>query len=666
MFDVAIIAFVIWQHFSAPADMDPGLRLPLFVAYVAAISLVVSVAVYFFTPRVHVRKSALVAYLSLLVLAATLIVASGGPSSRFTGAWVLVAFFAPLFGKFSAGTAGIFAVAYSLWAYSIGLTGQGGLIAMTIASISPIIAGALVFGHTTSRDETREDRTYNELASELSQVASKSEVVINVIGDGVLMLDGKGVIQLINPAAQQLLGWGKSDSLNLAYGSVFKMRDTKNQEVTSANDPIAQSLAENHQVKNDNFSLETRSGKTFLASISVSPIGQPGSGVIVVFRDITIERSDERQRAEFISTASHEMRTPVASIEGYLGLALNPATAQIDEKAREFITKAHESAEHLGRLFQDLLDVSKADDSRLKNTPKVVDVVPFVRDIIVGFLPKAKEKGLTVTYKPDPIETAVEEPVKRLNPIYYANVDNDHLREVTQNLIENAIKYTKEGSVTIDVTGDVDHIVISVTDSGIGIPREDQAHLFQKFYRVDNSDTREIGGTGLGLYLCRRLAEAMGGRIWVESEYKKGSTFFVEIPRIERGEAQRLIEQASVIAEEEQEHENAEALADAKERALTAAAAPSTPVTTVPPAPAAQPSPSVIAPSVSVPPVPTPLPQAAPAPVFQPPAAQPIQPQAPPATPTPDNTPLSSIEANPGAYLATRRTIPVNVPPRQE
>lgn len=398
-----------------------------------------------------------------------------------------------------------------------------------------------------SRHTAPSNRSYTELASELSQIAGKSEVVINAINDGVVALDGKGTVQLINPAAQEMLGWTKQDALNLVYPSIIKILDTKAQPVSEANDPIALAQSRNQVVKSDTLSLQTNSGKTFLSYISVSPVGQPGSGVIVVFRDITAEKSDERQRAEFISTASHEMRTPVASIEGYLGLALNPTTATIDSKARDFITKAHASAQHLGNLFADLLDVSKADDHRLKNDPSVIDIVPFIQGIVEGLTPKAVTKGLRVLYKPMLGNSGDDS--RRLNPVYYANVDNDHLREVADNLIENAIKYTPTGDIVVDVTGDGEKVVISVADTGIGIPREDQAHLFQKFYRVDNSDTREIGGTGLGLYLCRRLAETMGGRIWVESEYKKGSTFFVELPRVAHDEATRLIEQASIESE---------------------------------------------------------------------------------------------------------------------
>ena len=232
------------------------------------------------------------------------------------------------------------------------------------------------------------------------------------------------------------------------------------------------------------------------------------------------------------------MRTPIAAIEGYLGLALNPHTAVIDEKARGYIGKAQESVQHLGRLFQDLLDVSRLEDGRLTSRPKIIDVGAFTQDVTNGFVISAKAKNLALIYKPS-IST---EKIKQIAPVYYAEVDVDHLLEVISNLIENAIKYTPESNINVDMTGDNEHIKISVHDSGIGIPPEDVSHLFQKFYRIDNTTTREIGGTGLGLYLCRRLVEVMGGRIWVESDYGKGSTFYVEIPRLDHQTAVDRIE----------------------------------------------------------------------------------------------------------------------------
>jgi signal transduction histidine kinase len=327
--------------------------------------------------------------------------------------------------------------------------------------------------------------------------------------------------------------------MGLDYKSVLQMLSSDNHELDKTNDPVFDVLSTNQPKRRNDLQLQTSSGKKLIIEVVVSPLGRQGSGAIIVFRDITKEQEEERAQAEFISTASHEMRTPVASIEGYLGLALNPATATIDAKAHDYITKAHLAAEHLGRLFQDLLDVTKADDGRMQNNPKVIEVVSFTSDVVEGLQPKADEKQLKLFFKANSSEQGGG---RTIEPIYYVDLDADHLREVLANLVENAIKYTPKGEVVIDIEGDEDHVVVSIRDSGIGIPAEDIPHLFQKFYRVDNSDTREIGGTGLGLYLCRRLVEAMGGRIWVESEYKKGSTFSVELPRISHEEAQRLID----------------------------------------------------------------------------------------------------------------------------
>ena len=378
------------------------------------------------------------------------------------------------------------------------------------------------------------------MENKLSAVESKSDVVINAIDDGVLAISKDGNIELINPSAQQIIGWDQGDALGLNWKSVLKLVTSDGKDVEDLENPIVQSLSKNQPTHNDKLFLLTSSEKRILVSIVSSPVGTDGEGIIVVFRDITKEKAEEREQAEFISTASHEMRTPVASIEGYL---LNPATAHIDEKARDFITKAHESAQHLGRLFQDLLDISKVEDGRMKNNPKIINVNEFLKDIFDGLATKANEKQLNYIFMPDIIDEGKE---KSLQPIFYANIDPDHFREVVSNLIENAIKYTPSGEVVVNVTGDDKQISVSVKDSGIGIPAEDIPHLFQKFYRVDNSDTREIGGTGLGLYLSRRLAEAMSGNLRVESKYKEGSTFYLEIPRMSSSDAKQHLESTKI------------------------------------------------------------------------------------------------------------------------
>lgn len=569
---IGIVALYFLPYFGS-FDITSSIIVTTPILILASVTAIVSFVSYLWIPRNTVTWAGLTVYLLLTITAAGLIYTTGGATSPFIALWMLVTVFAGIFGVFGLLPILIAISAFIASSYLAGELGPELLVVVAFAGVIPLIASFIIWhGRGSQSDEGDEGgKAYKNLASELSEVATKSEVVINAIGDGVIAVDAQGIIQLINPAAQQILGWGKQDAMALSYKSVLRLVDLKNAELDPAKDPIQQALNTNQEIRDNDLTIITHSDKKILGALVVSPIGEVGSGVIIVFRDITKEKAEEREQAEFISTASHEMRTPVASIEGYLGLALNPNTAQIDDKARDFILKAHEAAQHLGRLFQDLLDVSKADDGRMANIPKVVDVMSFTHDIVQGLTQKATDKGLRLTFKPNPDDGA-----KHVTPVYHVNLDNDHIREIIDNLTENAIKYTPAGEVVVDVTGTDDKVVISIKDSGIGIPAEDMPHLFQKFYRVDNAETNQIGGTGLGLYLCRRLAETMGGRIWAESEYKKGSTFYVELPRISTQDAAALAE------------EQAKQAADDAAAAASAPAQPETP--TMPPVVSAAPA----------------------------------------------------------------------------
>lgn len=503
-------------------------------------SIILAGLSYFIVGEKFRNSTLYAAYWVLLFALGTLVLATGATSSPFIATWMIATIFAGIFGPMTLILLFISLNAYFLYAITQNAVSNEIIMGFILAGELPILVSYILWHGKSKTDKTKE-RAYYDLANELNQVSNKSEVVINAISDGVIAINNQGTIELINPAAQRIVGWGHQDALNLDYKSVLQLLNKDGHELEKSEDPIFTVLSTNQSAHRNDLQLQTSSGKKITIDVVVSPIGRLGSGVIIVFRDVTKEQAEGKAQAEFISTASHEMRTPVASIEGYLGLALNPATATVDAKARDFITKAHEAAQHLGRLFQDLLDVTKADDGRLSNNPKVIEVVEYTNTIIEGLRAKADEKNIRLFFKP---LTDLGGP-RNVTPVYYVDLDADHLREVIANLVENAIKYTLKGEVIIDVKGDDNHVVISIQDSGIGIPTEDIPHLFQKFYRVDNSDTREIGGTGLGLYLCRRLVEAMGGRIWVDSEYKKGSTFSVELPRIPYEEAQRLIEASS-------------------------------------------------------------------------------------------------------------------------
>ncbi len=602
--------------------------LPLVTTIGGALVAIMSIVLFVVQKKITSYVPAYVTFAFFLATAAYTVQANGGIYSDFIGLWALAVFIAPLFGALGWVPVLILIGVSAASTYLQGSLTTEAIVLLTVTSIIPLSAGLIIWlGHKDTDDTGSRD--VKNLANQLSEVAAKSEIVINAIGDGVIAIDGTGVIQLINPAAQEILGWGKQDALMLNYKSILKLADQNYHDLDPSLDPIQQVLNTNQQTRGDKLTAITNSGKKLSIALVVSPIGGPGSGAIAVFRDVTNERAEEREQAEFISTASHEMRTPVASIEGYLGLALNPNTATVDSRAHDFIMKAHEAAQHLGRLFQDLLDVSKSEDGRMTNTPKVVDLVAFTGTVAEGLTQKATEKGLQLSFVPSAQSAGASQGFRKLMPVYYVNLDTDHIREVLDNLIENAIKYTPSGTVEVDVTGNDEKVIVSIKDSGLGIPTEDIPHLFQKFYRVDNADRQSIGGTGLGLYLCRRLVEAMQGRLWVESTFGSGSTFFVELPRIDTQEATRLLESQQQQA------------AMAPEPAPTQPIAPA-PVTKVPV-------------TVVEPPVPVQNPAAAP--VTQiPPPEQPSQPsQTAPTSNTP--TPTAPATTVPRGESLTREQI---------
>lgn len=536
---VVIIGLYALGHFGLGiAGAGHTFFVPDIVLVLACGTAIYSLVAYLFIKSEHSHTAGLIAFVAMCTTSVLLITMTGGIHSPFIGLWLLTGVFSGLFGLSMLGAFAVAASAYAIYQVAMGIETGSSAVGLFMAAEAPLAASFIIWHH--KREPGGEAQAFNALQQQLSQVSSKSDIIINSIADGVVVIDPQGVIQLVNPAAQTLLGWPNHDAVGLDYRSIIKLTDHAGSPVPDDLSPMRQVMVSNKSMVNNDFVLITKSSKKLMISMVVSPVGDNShiGGVIAVFRDVTREKEEERQQAEFISTASHEMRTPVAAIEGYLGLAMNPQTAVIDEKAKTYLQKAHESTEHLGRLFQDLLTVSKAEDARLIPHQQALDMIAFAREVVESLTPKAKAKDLYINYAPG---DADKDGNKRISPVYYALVDPDQMREILSNLVDNAIKYTKEGSVTIDVSGDNDNVTVSVADTGIGIPPEDVPHLFQKFYRVDNSDTRTIGGTGLGLYIARRLTEANNGHIGVTSSYGKGSTFTVQIPRISNERADELL-----------------------------------------------------------------------------------------------------------------------------
>ena len=359
-----------------------------------------------------------------------------------------------------------------------------------------------------------------------------ANLVLNTIDSGVIIVLSTGVIEYINPAAVSILGGQMAQNfLGAKLEDILKLENGQGVAIPAQNNLVFYAVNNDQNYTTREYFLVNLQGQKKPVAFKIITAHSPKNERIVTFYDITSELEAESEQTEFISTASHEMRTPVASIEGYLGLALNPKTATIDERAKKYLEEAHKSSQHLGKLFRDLLDVTKLDDKRIKAHLTPIEVTSTVRSIAEGQIPKMSEKNIHFTF--GSFSSANMNGGRVINQEVFAAIDVDFLREIINNLIENAIKYTNNGGgIWVNVRGDGDRVLINVTDTGIGISPEDSKHVFQKFYRADNSETRTIGGTGLGLYIVKERVEAMSGSTWVESTFGEGSTFYVAFPRL--------------------------------------------------------------------------------------------------------------------------------------
>lgn len=380
-----------------------------------------------------------------------------------------------------------------------------------------------------------------------AQSANLANLVLNSIDEGVMIVHSSGIVVLVNPAAMRLLGTSDPNMVeNLQLASILNLENSEGTKIEDDVNPVLRAVMNGENFETRDLILVSIQEQRRPVAISVVCTTTGQNERIITLRDIARELEEEGEQADFISTASHEMRTPVASIEGYLGLALNPKTATIDERARKYLEEAHASSKHLGRLFKDLLDVTKLDDKKIRVQLTPVEMVSTVRSIANGQVPMMSEKDIHYTFGANAARS--DNTTRVVNQEVYASVDIDFLREAVNNLVENAIKYTASGGgIWVNVRGDDDRVLINVTDTGIGISPDDLKHVFQKFYRADNSQTRTVGGTGLGLYLVKQRVEAMGGKVWAESSFGEGSTFYLSFPRITAEEYQRRKQIASNI-----------------------------------------------------------------------------------------------------------------------
>jgi signal transduction histidine kinase len=344
--------------------------------------------------------------------------------------------------------------------------------------------------------------------------------LINSMADGVVAVDEKANIVLYNGAALNILDVNNLRE-GISIGKLVSLIDKDNQPVDIVEVVTGTKLA----TSNRDYRLKYADGSAINLYLSIAPVhlgyGTRGRrGYVLLLRDITHEKSLEEERDEFISVVSHELRTPIAISEGNISNAQLVADQSGDITAvRQALRAAHDQIMYLSDMINDLSTLSRAERGKLAVEVEPINVHDMVEDLAQNYAEQAKAKNLALHMTVDP----------HLETLYSSKL---YVREILQNFITNAIKYTETGHVEVEAKTKTGGVLFRVRDTGIGISKSDQERVYDKFFRSEDYRTRANNGTGLGLYVTMKLARLIHAEISLDSELNKGSTFSIYIPNI--------------------------------------------------------------------------------------------------------------------------------------
>lgn len=379
-----------------------------------------------------------------------------------------------------------------------------------------------------SRDEIGQlAESFNKMAerlrdsyTRLALERQRDEILLESMSDGLIAINEQGNIVLVNSKAAELL--------EIAVRSTLMGRPLDEELVVYTKDdkPLpddyrpARNALETGAATTDVFTYHKRDGQKIIVNITMSPVVLDGkaSGVIMVIRDVTREMQIDRMKTEFISLASHQLRTPLSAIKWFSEMLVNGDAGELTPEQVDFAKNISDSTERMIQLVNSLLNISRIESGRIIVDPKPTDLHELITGIVNDLKGKTEERKQTLI-------VSVHDDLPKVN------LDPRLISQVYMNLLTNAIKYTpKGGEISVFVSRKDDMLVSQVTDNGYGIPKGQHAKIFQKFFRAENVAKVETDGTGLGLYLIKAIVESSGGKIWFESEEGKGTTFWFSLP----------------------------------------------------------------------------------------------------------------------------------------
>jgi PAS domain S-box-containing protein len=390
-----------------------------------------------------------------------------------------------------------------------------------------------------------------ELALQKSNL--RSDIILDTAGEGIFGIDCEDHITFVNRAACEMLGWTEEELLGKSHHEIFHHSRADGSYFGWHDCKMFRSINEQQVLHADDESFWKKDGSSFPVEYMSAPYIEDGrvSGVVITFQDITIrkqaeqtmlqlnenlekkvrERTEElenamyaaeaasRAKSDFLATMSHEIRTPMNGVIGMTGLLTE---TNLSAEQQEYVETIRVSGESLLTIINDILDFSKIESGKMELENHAFELAATIEEVFDITAAKAMEKQVDLLYLVD----------ETVPPFVYS--DSTRLRQVLVNLVGNALKFTNSGEVFVSImksadTGSGLELLFKVKDTGIGIPADKLSRLFQAFSQVDSSTTRRFGGTGLGLAICKRLVELMDGKIWVESEEGKGTTFYFTI-----------------------------------------------------------------------------------------------------------------------------------------
>jgi PAS domain S-box-containing protein len=362
-----------------------------------------------------------------------------------------------------------------------------------------------------------------ERTKDLEQIRARNDAILTSVGDGLVVVDKEGKINYINRSFEEMLGWKKKEIMGKSMVEVVPREDINGIAVLFKERVLTQALSGKKIIAGlaNPFYYIRKDNSRFPASSIIAPVILNGKivGAVEVFRDITKEKEIDKAKTEFVSLASHQLRTPLSTVSWYSEMLLSGDAGEITGDQKKYLEEIYKGNQRMIDLVNTLLDVSRIEIGTFIVESKLTDIVNLTKSVI-------DEHTLQITEKKIKFSSSFESNIPLMQS------DPKLLRMVIQNILSNAVKYTPDnGKIEISVSlKNKTNILLKISDTGYGIPKDQQDKIFTKLFRADNVIGKDTEGTGLGLYIAKSIVEQSGGKIWFESDENKGTVFYFMLP----------------------------------------------------------------------------------------------------------------------------------------